>query len=318
MPAEITINDVAFVPEVVEGWVSEDLRKKSNILNSAAVVPGFQGIPLHGYKVGLPAWAGIAGRAQSAGSCLTPRGMDSNLQLAQIQRAGVALSVSGLVPDVAGTDPFQYLTEKLYTFWNREIQATLVDATIGATAAMESASGAGTIIVDGSSSSISFGGIVAARSKFGEYADQATMLIIHPDVYATLLANEATQFRPGQGVVPFDTYAGMQVVVDSSVPVSGSGSNAVYTSYIAQVGAYRYGELNLGSKALEGDRDILCDEDVVTSRKTFIIHPFGGSFTGTPADPFFATGAELRNSANWAVGLDDPQSYRIRALTARL
>lgn len=317
MAAQITLGGTAFIPNVVEGWVNEDLRKKSNILNSAAVVAGYNGIPLNGYKVGIPGWAGVVGRAQSASGCLTPRGMDSNLQEAQIQRAGVALSVSGLVPDVAGTDPFQFLTEKLFTFWNREIQATLVDETIGAVGAMDALS-PGSVIVDNSAGAINFAGITAARAKFGEYMDQAALLIVHSDVYAVLMANEATQFRPGQGVVPFDTYSGLQVIVDNSVPVTGTGANAVYTSYVAMSGAYRYGERDLGAKAMEADRDILCDEDLVTSRKTFIIHPYGASFTGTPADRLFATPAELRDPANWSLGIDEAANFRIRAVTAKL
>lgn len=308
--AEITINDVAFVPQAVEQWVSEDLLKRSAILNSKAVRTGFTGIPLRGYKVAAPAWGGIAGNAQSANACLTPRGMDSTLQEMQIQRAGVALEVSGLIQPVAGTDPFGSLTQNLASFWNRQIQGDLVASIAGSTSALNTAD---QLVFEGSAQD--FANIAATMALYGESMQfEDLTLVVHPAVYAKLFGNEATALRPGAENQRFFYYGGMQVIVDASVPVDSDG----YTTYLMRTGSVVYGEADVGAKALESDRDILCDEDLVTSRKTYVIHPMGASFEGTPADLMFASRAELANPANWDLGTSDVQRYGIRSLVAPL
>lgn len=308
--AEISINDVVFIPQVVEQWVSEDLLKRSAILNSKAVRTGFTGIPGRGYKVAAPAWGGIAGDAQSANACLTPRGMDSVLAEMQIQRAGVALEVSGLIQPVAGTDPFANLTQNLASFWNRQIQGDLVASITGSITALD---GAGDLVFPGSAQN--FANIAATMALFGEYMQfEDLTLVVHPAVYAKLFGAEATALRPGAENQRFFFYGGMQVIVDASVPVTSEG----YTTYLMRTGSVVYGEFDVGSKALESDRDILCDEDLVTSRKTYIIHPMGASFDGTPADLMFASRAELADSGNWALGATDVQRYGVRALVAPL
>lgn len=309
--AEITINDVAFVPQAVEQWVSEDLLKRSAILNSKAVRTGFTGIPLRGYKVAAPAWGGIAGDAQSANACLTPRGMDSTLQEMQIQRAGVALEVSGLIQPVAGTDPFGSLTQNLASFWNRQIQGDLVASITGSIAALDGS--AAPLVLSGSAQN--FANIAATMALYGESMQfEDLTLVVHPAVYAQLFGNEATALRPGAENERFFYYGGMQVIVDASVPVAGND----YTTYLMRTGSVVYGEADVGAKALESDRDILCDEDLVTSRKTYVIHPMGASFEGTPADLMFASRAELGDAINWDLGTSDVQRYGIRALVAPL
>lgn len=310
--AEITINDVAFVPQVVEAWVSEDLRKKSSILNSPAVITGYEGVPKNGYRIALPTWGGLTGEAQDAGSCLVPRGMQSAVQYAQIQRAGEAISVNKLVNDIGGTDPFAQLTEKLATFWDRQIQGDLVASVTGAYQALEDS----TTKLSVDAGSTSFATIVSALALYGEYMQDDYTIIMHPNVYAKLLASESTAFVPGAGVNRFGTYSGMTVIVDSSVPVSGVGANTIYTTYLVKAGAFVYGEQVLGSRSLEGDRNILCDDDLVTSRKTYIIHPNGASFVADGKTK--ATRAELANPANWALGSTDPENFGVRVLTSKL
>lgn len=310
--AEITINDVAFVPQVVEAWVNEDLRKKSAILNSAAVIYGFDGITKHGYRVAMPAWGGILGSAQDAGACLVPRGLDSVVQYAQIQRAGEALSVNKLVTDIGGTDPFAQLTSKLVSFWDRQIQGDLVASITGSYQALSTS--ADQLFV--TAGETNFASIVSALALFGEYMQEEYVIVMHSQVYAKLLATEATSFRPGAEVERFQRYNGMQVIVDNSVPVTGSGSGAVYSTYIIKPGSFVYGEQNLGSRALEGDRDILCDDDTVTSRKTYIIHPGAASFDLDALT--LATRAQLANPANWELGSTDVQNYGVRVLRAPL
>lgn len=310
--AEITINDVAFVPQVVEAWVNEDLRKKSAILNSRAVITGYTGVTKNGYRIALPAWGGIEGEAQDAGSCLVPRGMSSAVQYAQIQRAGEALSVNKLVSDIGGTDPFAQLTSNLFSFWNRQIQGDLVASVTGSYQALSNSDHQ--MYVDAGSTS--FATIVSTLALFGEYMQDEYTIVMHPQVYAKLLGSEATAFRPGADVNRFTTYNGMQVIVDSSMPVSGSGASAIYSTYIVKPGSFVYGEQNLGSRALESDRDILCDDDTVTSRKTYIIHPNAASFKLDGLTK--ATRAQLANPTNWEVGSTDAENYGVRVLRAPL
>lgn len=312
MAAEITINDVAFVPQVVEAWVSEDLRKKSAILNSSAVIVGFEGIPKNGYRVAVPVWGGLTGEAQDAGQCLVPRGMNSAVAYAQIQRAGEAISVNKLVNDIGGTDPLAQLTSKLATFWERQIQGDLVASITGSYQALQDSATQLSV----TAGATNFASIASALALYGEYMQDEYTIVMHSQVYAKLLAAEATQFRPGADVNRFMTYAGMQVIIDNSVPVTGSGAGAVYTTYLIKSGSFVYGEQTLGNRALEADRDILCDDDLVTSRKTYIIHPNAASFTLDSLTK--ATRVQLANPANWAAGTTDVENYGVRVLRAPL
>ena len=310
--AEIKIGDVAIVPQVIAEWANEDLRKKSAILNSSAVVSGFNGLPKNGFRVALPAWGGLEGNAQNAGACLVPAGMDSVVQYAQIQRAGDARSVNALVNDIGGTDPFAQMASKLATFWDRQIQGDLVASITGSYQALSTS--ADNLYVSGVATS--FASITSTLALFGEYMQDDYTIVMHSQVYAKLFASEATQFRPGADVLPFMTYAGMRVIVDNSVPVTGSGAGAVYSTYIIKPGSFVYGEQNLGDRALETERDILCDDDLVTSRKTYIIHPNGASFKTDELT--MATRVQLANPTNWQLGSTDVQNYGARVLHGTL
>lgn len=310
--ANTTLANVAFVPEAFAQWVREGLFLKSDILSSDVVRPVGANIPLYGYTVTFPVWNGIEGSASNSGACIVPDAFQQHTQVAAILRRQKGLSVGGIVNDVTRTDPMQDITDEVIRFWQRDIQANLIASAQGSALALE-ADFPGQIVYDASSEVISSEDLIMARGLFGEYQNDAVYLIVHSAVYSRLQANELTEFVPGADGRQVMFWQGMRVIMADGVPNTGG----VYDSYIARSGAFLFDEQTEARKEVEADRDILCDVDLLTLRKNYIIHPVGAKWVGTPADDLTPTTAELRVGSNWDKGTNQALGYRLRVLKAR-
>ena len=77
----------------------------------------------------------------------------------------------------------------------------------------------------------------------GDAADALTALIMHSAVYTTLQKQNLIAFIPNaRGEVNIPTYLGYRVIIDDGVPVSGSGDERVFTTYLVGSGAIGRGE----------------------------------------------------------------------------
>ena len=111
--------------------------------------------------------------------------------------------------------------------------------------------------------------------------------------------------------VAFGVYQGKRVIVDDGVPVTGSGTNKVFSTYMFGNGAFAYGVGSPeGFVPAETDRDKRKGSgvDYLINRKQYILHARGYKFTNTETSATGPTRANLANPANYSLVYEPKQT----------
>ena len=311
--ATTVLGNVAYIPEVFNGYVTNMIYKKSNFFTSDAVVLSNALLPLYGKTIHMPGWAGLTGGANVLGDgCQTSEALTSTDQIAAILERGKVWGVNGLVNSFTGSKPLEdNIADHIAAFWAREIDTAAIKSAIGAANGI-TADGTAMVLdistLTGGLSSVSARALIQTRALAGEYMNDFNILVVHSAIYASLQAADLTQFIPNSQGVPIERFMGMQVVVNDSV----TANAGVYDSLLVRNGAFGFAENTDPNKAVEEDRDVKCNEDILSIQKRFVIHPFGAKFDGSVAGAT-ATNAELSTSNKWSLA-GDANAFGIRVL----
>jgi len=307
------LTDLEFEPQTFRDYVQADVRKKSLFYQSGAVAVSDLVVPTYGKTVTVPAWNGLGGEAEvlSDTVALAPTKLTSSAQVAPILERGKLYTYNDLVATFTNSDPFGALAQKLGTFWAREYDRVLVNVAVGSAGGMD-ALDAGSVI-NASGAALSSASIIGTRGLFGEYQDDDLIMVVHPNTFAALQANELTDLIPGADGRVIQSFQGMQVVMSSTLPVA-SGS---YTSMIVRPSAFLEAHDDRPQRMFESDRDIKAGNDFFTSRDRFVIHPVGAAYSDVPAGDT-ASNAELADAANWGLGAESVDDFGVRVLTHTL
>ena len=308
------VDNLAYVPEVFSQYVANRVMKRSALFNSAAIVNSALLVPEHGTTVVVPAWNGLTGTAKVLGNgCLTSQPLTSSKNVGAILERGEVFGVNGLVKSFTGSDPLALLADQVADFWARDIEAAAVASALGAAEALGASTFNDISGGVGSAAIISASELIKTRALAGEYMREFTLIAMHSAVYALLQTQNLIAFIPNSQGEFIETYMGMQVIVtDTLAPTSN-----VYDTLIMRPGAFGYAENTDPAKAVEFDRDVKCNEDIMSIQKRYVVHPFGAAFTGTPAGKT-AVNTELANDANWALGAADTKSFGVRVLRHKI
>lgn len=315
--AATILTDVAYVPEVFAGYVMEEVKKKSSFYNSGAVVDSNVLVPLYGNKIHLPAWNGLSGSAEVLNdtACLTSTALTSHDQIAAILERGKIWGVNGLVSSFTGSNPLDGLANQISSFWAREIDLAAIRSATGAATGITSDGTQMVLNISGNTGAagvFSAQAVIATRALAGEYMNDFDILVVHSAVYALLQTQQLIDFIPTADGKIVQTFMGMRVIINDNLTQTGG----VYDSLVVRNGAFGYAENTDPRKAVEEGRDIKCNEDFISIQKRFVIHPFGGSFVGTPAGDT-ASNTELAAGANWDLA-GDKNNFGVRVLKARI
>lgn len=315
--ATTTIADMAYIPEVFNGYVTNIVETKSTLFSSDAVRYVDAMVPLYGREIHLPAWNTLAGGANvlSDTVCQTSTALTSYDTKAPILERGKVFSVNGLVSSFAGANPFDRLGGEVGAFWAKELDTAAINAALGASAGIQ-ADGTNVVLditaASGAASKITAAGIIQARALAGEYMNDFDILVLSPAVYASLQTQDLTQFIPNSQGQLIETFMGMRVIMSSVLPVV-SGN---YTSLLVRSGAFGYAENTDPRKAVEFDRDVKCNDDIMSVQKRFVVHPWGATFDGSIAGAT-ATNAELATASKWSLA-GPVENFGIRVLKSKI
>lgn len=144
--------------------------------------------------------------------------------------------------------------------------------------------------------------LINARATMGDMGGSLDTLIMHSDVVNYLRKQEGNAFVPASKTdIGLDTYLGYKVVETDSAPVSGSGTYAKYTTYLAGKGLFGYAPCSV-DKPIEETRDPLAGngsgEDTVICRWRYLMHPAGFD-NATAGAGATQTNAELATAGTW-------------------
>ena len=226
-----------------------------------------------------------------------------------------------LVKNITKQDPLEFVAGRLTSYWQRVAQRRTIATTIGVYNDNVASNG-GDMVVD-AGGTISAASIIRAKATMGDYSGQLgglSVIAMHSAVQTELQILNLIDFTPLADQIPeFGRFQGMRVVVDDSMPVVGAGVDAKYLSVIFGPGAIGYEEQQPeGEDGLEyeraPDRGNGGGTETLWTRRNFVVHPLGFSFTGTTitgtpttSRPISANWADLALATNWERKFDRKQ-----------
>ena len=136
------------------------------------------------------------------------------------------------------------------------------------------------------------------------------VMAVHSYVYGQMRKQQLIDFvRDADNNTMFATYQGYRVVVDDQMTVVGTGNDRQFISVIFGNGAIGYGE-GAPTTPLETEREAARGNgggvETLWTRKTWLMHPLGYSFTsavitgnGTETIARSASWQDLAQATNW-------------------
>ena len=320
--AKTTISDLAIVPVTFQEYMEKLIMEKSQLFQAGLVqnVPTF--IPSKGKVTNSPAFLGFTGDDEvlSDSGSLTVNKVDSVNSVAVINFRGKAFGNNDLVTALAGADPLGGLANKYADYWVRMLNRATLNTIRGAVGGME-VDFAGLIINDQKDSVITTDMALDTKQLMGEYSDELDLVIMHSAVHTKLQKLDKLVVGAfGSAATPIDTYMGARVIIDDTMSAIADSSplDTYYDTYFARSGAVGYSEGQDPAKSIEVDRDILAGDDIVTSRKRYIMHVGGSTWDGTPGGNS-PTNAELATAGNWsAEDTSEAKRFGIRVLRHKI
>lgn len=293
---KVKIADVE-IPENWNAYVAENTRGASKFYNSGIVrtVPGIS-ISEGGRQINLPYWNDIEGDAELLSDIepLTLSKVTAAKQLATVHALGKAFSVNDLARGYSGSDPMGHIASRIGAFWGEQMDKLALATVRGAIGAAED-----THVFDisgnaGAAGVFSREAVIDAAALLGENRGVLSTMIGHSAVVAHMdKLNDSDYFLDADDNL-VRTYLGKNVIeADTFEP-----TNGVYELFLFAPGALGFADgINLA--ATEVDRDILAGDTLMTSRRSFVLHPMGVSYV-KPLDPHKSPSlTDLKDPASW-------------------
>jgi hypothetical protein len=305
-------------PEVFVPYVIQRTVELSELVASGIIVPDEQMDILAksgGRTVNMPFFNDLTGDDEviSDTTPLSTAKIGSDKDVARIHFRAKAWSVNELAAAVAGADPMAAIADLVAKFWVRREQAIVIASLKGVFAdnvandsldlVHRAAAEATADVVDWKGAAPTVMNpiaIIDATQKLGDQANMLTSIAMHSKPFGDLLKQELIEFVQPSGLnVKIPYYMGKRVLVDDTMPTrSGTTSGTVYQSFLFAQGAIARGE-GMPAHPVEMDRDALQGDDILITRRYFLLHPRGIKWTDSSVAGASPDNTELATAANW-------------------
>ncbi len=255
-----------------------------------------------------------------------PYGIQTGTMTARKSWLNQAFGEMDLVVELSGADPLQHVKNRFGTYWTRVQERRLIATCVGVMAD-NIANDNGDMVVDvsgnaGDAGVFGSGTFIDAAYTMGDQVESLTAIAVHSAIDARMVKNdEIDSIRDSEGRIIMRQYKGRAVVVDDSLPVSGTGANRVFTSILFGGGAIGFAGIagsafalgeGIPKVAAEIDRTALAGNgggmESIIERKTWLLHPFGFEWIeGTGMVEFSPQYSDLRLAAHWNRVVDRKQ-----------
>jgi len=241
-----------------------------------------------------------------------PKKITSGKQIYATAHMHESWSTMDLARELGLSDPLMAITDRVGKFWAVNNEKRLINTCRGVMLD-NIANDAGDMVVnisiaDGDAATgvnlISAEAVIDAGGTMGDHSQYLTAIGMHSVPFTNLQKQNLIDFIPNaRGEVNIPTYLGKVVIVDDSlVPVAGGTSGFVYTTILFAMGAVAYGQ-GTPLKPSETERDATSGngggQDILHSRATEIIHPYGFAYADAGIADITATYAELAAADQW-------------------
>lgn len=226
----------------------------------------------------------------------------------------------------SGEDAMQRIRNRVDHYWDVQLQRRLIASCEGMIAD-NVANDSSDMVIDisvttdttpGASNFFTRQNFTNAIFTLGDHFDDILAVAVHSVIYQNMVDNDDIDFIPdSQGRLVIPTYMGKRIIVDDQLvrdEPSETGTAKEYITAFYGAGAFAFGSGNpevpteVERNASQGSGG---GNEVLWSRKTWLIQPYGFSFTGatlTAGTPSYATAANLKAANNWNRIVSDRKS----------
>jgi hypothetical protein len=249
-----------------------------------------------------------------------PRNVQTGEMMARVAYLNEGFGQADLTVELTNQNPLQSVAARLDNFWQRQAQRRLLATALGMyndnRAATDAFHTQDDMVIDVSATlGFDSGAFIDATQTMGDAlmgngGQVLGVIAMHSFVYAQARKQQLIDFiRDADNNTEFASYQGYRVVVDDSMTVVGTGADRKFISIIFGQGAIGYGE-GSPTNPLEyhraPERGNGGGVEVLWTRKTWLMHPLGYSFTsavitgnGSETIARSASWQDLANAANW-------------------
>ncbi|QLF85830.1 hypothetical protein [Jerseyvirus jersey] len=249
----------------------------------------------------------------------TPRAIQTGEMMARVAYLNEGFGQADLAVELTSQNPLQSVASRLDNFWQRQAQRRLIATALGLynnnVATNDAYHVQNDMVVDVSDTlGFDAGAFIDATQTMGDAlmgngGEVLGAIAMHSFVYAQARKAQLIDFiRDAENNTMFATYQGYRVIVDDSMTVV-AGERRKFISIIFGRGAIGYGEGSPETPLAyerEESRGNGGGVETLWTRKTWLLHPFGYSFTsavitgnGTETTARSASWQDLANAANW-------------------
>lgn len=250
----------------------------------------------------------------------TPRNVQTGEMMARVAYLNEGFGQADLTVELTSQNPLQSVASRLDNFWQRQAQRRLIATALGLyndnVANTDAYHEQNDMVVDVSATlGFDAGAFIDATQTMGDAlmgngGEVLGAIAMHSFVYAQARKQQLIDFiKDADNDTLFATYQGYRVIVDDSMTVVDPNHSRKFISIIFGNGAIGYGE-GSPSNPLEYEREASRGNgggvETLWTRKTWLLHPLGYSFTsavitgnGTETVARSASWQDLANASNW-------------------
>jgi len=325
-----TIGDIVTGNEpVILSYMTEEPVEKTAFFQSGILTPSPYAAEIArgpSAKAVIPYWKSIDSSIEPNYSndvfedIATPRAISTGEMDARVAYLNEGFGQADLTVELTGLNPLQSVANRLDNFWQRQAQRRLLATALGIyndnRAATDAYHTQDDMVIDVSATlGFDTGAFIDATQTMGDAlmgngGQVLGVIAMHSFVYGQARKQQLIDFvRDADNNTQFATFQGYRVVVDDSMTVVGTGASRKFISIIFGQGAIGYGE-GSPTNPLEyhraPERGNGGGVEVLWTRKTWLMHPLGYSFTsavitgnGTETIARSASWQDLANATNW-------------------
>lgn len=246
---------------------------------------------------------------------LTVDNISTGLDVAVKVMRGKAFGATDLAGDLSGADPLTAIQNRFADWWVRRYQKVLLSVLKGALGSASMATNVNDISGGtGDAAKFDASSFIDSIFLLGDAAGGLSAMAVHSQTLKRMVKLEMIDFIVDSVTkLQIPTYMGKRVIVDDTMPVTGTGADKVFTTYLFGPGAIGYASKS-PKVPVETDRDSLklMGQEWIVNRKQWVLHPRGVKWVGTAALASGPSNAELATPGNWQ-RVYDPKLIRLIA-----
>lgn len=321
----VRLSDV-FIPAVYGSYTSLDTTENDALVQSGIIARNavMDALASGGAKEGtIPFWKDLDRTIEQNYSnddpadIAVPHGISTGTMKYRKSFVNQSFGSMDLVSELLEEDPLEVIKAKFDGYWIGRRQRRLL-ATLKGVFADNAANDGGDMIVDisgeaGEAARFNADAFIDAQFTLGDRAGGLAGMIVHSNVMKKMVKDdEIDTIRDSEGKVILRVYRDKFVMMDDTLPVTGSGADRIYTSYLFGAGAFGFGGEEGHAFALgEGQPASAAwverteqagnggGMEVIGERKTWLLHPFGFEWLEGSLTEFSPTDADLGLAAHW-------------------